>query len=67
MKTKNPSDFLYTLAEDERRCLASIEKLERNLRDKMITRTRGNGYALSNHEDSSVSEPSKSFNAILGD
>ncbi len=34
MLTKNRSDFVYTLEEDERRCLASIEKAERRMRER---------------------------------
>ncbi|MGA2874892.1 MAG: hypothetical protein ABSE82_05040 [Nitrososphaerales archaeon] len=34
MITKNRTDFIYTLEDDERRCLASIEKMEQQFREK---------------------------------
>ena len=34
MITKNLDDFIYTLEDDEKRCLASLEKVEQQFREK---------------------------------
>jgi hypothetical protein len=34
MITKNRPDFIYTLEDDERKCLASIEKEERRFKER---------------------------------
>ena len=34
MITKNRPDFIYTLEDDERRCLASIEKAEQRFKER---------------------------------
>jgi predicted KAP-like P-loop ATPase len=36
--TKNRSDFVYTLEDDEKKCLASIEKINERVREKSVKR-----------------------------
>jgi len=38
MITKNRPDFVYTLEDDERRCLASIERAEQRIRERSLTK-----------------------------
>lgn len=35
MLTKDRSDFVYTLEDDERKCLASIEKIDRMVKERL--------------------------------
>ncbi len=57
MLTKNRSDFIYTLEDDEKRCLASIEKAERNIRDRIVARIEHPDNLPNNRKDSSSIGP----------
>lgn len=38
MLTKDRSVFVYTLEDDERKCLASIEKIDQMVKERICTR-----------------------------
>ena len=38
MLTKDRSVFVYTLEEDERKCLASIEKIDRMVKERIYVK-----------------------------
>ena len=57
MLTKNRSDFIYTLEDDEKRCLASIEKVERNIRDRIVARIGRPNNSPNGRKNSSATSP----------
>ena len=66
MLTKNRSDFIYTLEDDEKRCLASIEKVERNIRDRIVARIGRPNNSPNGRKDPSATSPENTSYYVKG-
>ncbi len=45
MLTKRRSDFFYTLKDDQRKCLASIERIDQKIRQRRMTKAESSQHS----------------------